>query len=210
MKKIIKIQATFVAILFFVAFSEGLYLYKNSNIVAKYYLTQVEKSLAQNDLDQALNSLDKAAIFYIKKNRKISENEIPLSENIDPTELDQETQNKMLLLIKNELPEVLQQNNKNALSDIYHNLGLILYESNYLNQARVFLKNAVSIEPFSSFLHIDYANSFFNHDLYEQGLAALEFCQLFDSPKVHCQEYLEKNVKANQFLKVGNFSNKTY
>ncbi|HLE49175.1 MAG TPA: hypothetical protein VI819_04075 [Patescibacteria group bacterium] len=209
-----KIKKFFIPVFLFVTFgllvaiSELIFMYKNrSGDLAVIYLYLAEKQIEKGKVESSLSYLNSAAYLHIRQNESIYPEFIqttPIDNNLK--NLKSETADKVNGLLKEKVMDVLKNNNKSKLSNVYYKIGLLIYEKNYHNEAIPFFSTAILLDPTLSFLHVELANVYFNDKDFEKGLQALEFCQKFEPAKKHCFNYVETNVRTNSFDAVGSLS----
>lgn len=206
-KKILKVALIVIVAGSLILLSELIYIYNNSpKTLANIYLYLAEKEIRDDDLDNAIKNLDRAASYHIKENRNYYKDKIPdLTVKNEVSDLNNQTKEKITYLLKDRLQKSRGDKSILITSNIYYNLGLIVYSDGYHDAANNFFQTSIFLHPELSFLFVELANSYFNNDNYDKGVETLKYCLKFNFPKVHCNEYLENNVKSNLFDPVGTF-----
>src|SRR3989344_9437694 len=138
-----KIKKFFIPVFLFVTFgllvaiSELIFMYKNrSGDLAVIYLYLAEKQIEKGKVESSLSYLNSAAYLHIRQNESIYPEFIqttPIDNNLK--NLKSETADKVNGLLKEKVMDVLKNNNKSKLSNVYYKIGLLIYEKNYHNEA---------------------------------------------------------------------------
>jgi len=98
------------------------------------------------------------------------------------------------------ISEVIYGLNNNSLKDYKlaqasYTLGLLAYKYNQPEVVIPLFRTAIYIDPELSHFHVELANFYFKKGDEEQTKKALDYCQKFSFPRIHCQQYIDNNLR---------------
>ena len=206
-QRLIKVFLLIIGFGLLILFSELIFTYNNrSSYIAKFYIFLAETEVNKGNLNNAINYLDKAATLFLNENRIYYKEKIPnLTIRNEFRDLNEKTKQEIYTHLIERLPNAKGEKSILLVSNIYYNLGLILYSAGQQNSANSFFLTAIYLHPELSFLFVELANSYFNSGYSEKGVEILKYCLEFEFPIKHCNDYLENNVKTKSFETVGTF-----
>ena len=188
--------------------SEFIYKYSHDssrpNPVSFFYLALARNQLNKNEIDTTSIYLNKTAYFYIKENNRLFKDKIPVEPiNVSLENVDDKTRLEILDLLKESLPRVGNEKSVLHLSNVYYNIGLILFFRNYHVKSQDYFQTAILLNPELGFLHLELANGYLYDGYLEKAIDTLNFCLEFEAPRESCNSYLENNIKTRTFNPVG-------
>lgn len=201
LKKIVKFSIVTITILIL---SELIYIFSNhpSQLATPLeHIAQISFIKSNKNLEMKL--FNTAADVHIMQNKIYYPGVISDKTNCSISDVGSYTSQKITDYLATKTPEIIKNNSEAEMADAFYNIGLILYQQDYINQAEQFFTKAVLLYPSLSFLHVELANSYFNNNYIAKGKSALEFCLKFSPAKPHCTEYLNTYAASGNYEDVG-------
>jgi|SRR3989344_4633547 len=210
--RLTKVTIFIVAIFFLLGFSDFIYIYWNEpQKLAKIFIYFSLNEAEKGNFAEAVANLNKAASYHLRQNSIIYKN-IKVDHEVknNLVKLNTVTRRKILNYLVRALPKALEKNSASLFSNIYYDLGLMVYKINYHKEASGLLATSVNLDPELGNLYLELADLYFNDEEIGKGKGILKRCQQYKWPKKQCQEYLETNVRDNSFFPVGYFKQTIY
>lgn len=184
--------------------SELIYLFSNHPSQLSHPLGYVmQLSFIKSNKNLEMNILNTAADLHIMQNKIYYPGLISNKTKCSINNVDSTTSQKVIDYLSKKMPEIINNNTEAEMADAFYNIGLILYQEHYTDEAEEFFSKATLLYPSLSFLHVELANSYFNNNYIAKGKSALEFCLKFSPAKPHCTEYLNTYAASGNYEDVG-------
>ncbi len=176
------------------------------NFIADVYLSLAQKSVAKEDLEGSLNNLNKATKYYLKENNLLFGGILPKNPAQPLLDtLNEATKQEVFALLQAKIPKAGEEENKLIISNIYYNLGLILFLRNYSGISFDFFQTSTYLDPENGFLYIELVNAYLYDGYLDKAISVLEQCRQFRPPRAQCETFLKINIPARDFGSVGEF-----
>jgi tetratricopeptide (TPR) repeat protein len=179
--------------------SEAVYTIRHRPEVMQTFYLVLAKQVAQADrIQESMKLLEKSAQNTIYSNAKkypVYDQENYPKVNYDSSNLEFQKEYKNYIAY---IPNFsLSQDKTQHIAKIFYDLGLVAYKTGEKNMAVYFMKNAVFLEPFFSYYHVELANYYLAEGNVDQAENAIKFCLNFGVTEEHCNEYQNDNLRIN-------------
>jgi len=167
------------------------------------YIKIAQLTSQQTNIQTTLNLLHKAAAARIQQ-LNLDYEDIDLPPPSPPPSIN----NKQLLTVyKNTLDSTnfveLKNKHHSSLSKLYYQLGLKAYYHHKISSTIFYWQTASLLAPEWSYPQVELANLRLQLNQPIKAQETLAFCQKFESPKEHCQDFINHNLTLNYTKPIG-------